>query len=110
MSWTTLSATTVWPEPITDTAQHEPSALTVFLVPSTNSVAPLQSTVCSRPMPVIWVSPFLACPVGAPAADANATAQVATVREGIDHFTPVLLSPWRLICSNRAYVFASSAD
>jgi hypothetical protein len=63
-------------------------------------------------MPVMWVSPFLACPVGAPAADvkAIATAQAATVREGIDHFTPVLLSPWRVICSNRAYVFASSAD
>ena len=28
-----------------------------------------------------------------------AMAQAATVREGIDHFTPVLLSPWRLICS-----------
>jgi hypothetical protein len=63
-------------------------------------------------MPVIWVSPFLACPVGAPAADvkAIATAQAATVREGIGHFTPVLPSPWRLICSNRAYVFGSSAD
>jgi hypothetical protein len=58
------------------------------------------------------VSPFLACPVGAPAADvkAIAIAQAAMGREGIDHFTPVLLSPWRLICSNRAYVFGSSAD
>src|ERR1700733_6194516 len=112
MSWTTLSAATVGPEPITVTAQHDPSALTMFLVPSTNSVAPLQSTVCSRPMPVTWGSPFLACPVGAPAAEvkAIATAQAATVREGIGHLTPVLLPPWRVICSNRAYVFASSAD
>jgi hypothetical protein len=47
-----------------------------------------------------------------PAADvkAIANAQAATVGEGIDHFTPVLLSPWHLICSNRAYVFGSSAD
>src|SRR5271168_3407931 len=89
MSWTTLSATTVWPEPITDIAQHDPSALTVFLVPSTNSVAPLQSTVCSRPMPVTWVSPFLACPVGAPAADVNgmAIAQAAKTRHGSVQFT-----------------------
>src|SRR5690349_18309528 len=81
----TLSATTVWPEPITDIAQQVPSALTTFLVPSTNRVAPLQSTVCSMPSPVTWVSPFLASPVGADV-NAIAMAPAARARHGIDHF------------------------
>ena len=59
----------------------------MFLVPSTNSVAPLQSMVSSIPMPVTWVSPFLACPLGAPAeVNAIATAPAATARPGIDQF------------------------
>jgi hypothetical protein len=80
--------------PITVTAQQVPSALTVFLVPSTISVAPLQSIVCSRPSPVTWVSPFLACPVGTPAARVNgmAIAQAARARHPIDHFTAAPLA------------------
>jgi hypothetical protein len=95
---------------MTATAQHVPSALTVFLVPFTNSVAPLQSTVCSMPSPVTCVSPFLAYPLGTAAAHAMAIAHAADTRQGIDQFTPVLLSPWRVICWKRAYVAQVSTD
>jgi hypothetical protein len=38
-------------------------------------------------MPVMWVSPFLACPLGTPAeVNANAIALAATARQGIDQF------------------------
>src|SRR6185437_10350779 len=108
----TLSATTVWPEPITDIAQQVPSALTVFLVPSTNSVAPLQSIVCSTPSPVTWVSPFLACPVGAPAPEVKAIAMAlaATARQGIDHFIAGSSRHGARSAPNRAYVLALPAD
>jgi len=55
-------------EPITVTAQQFPFALTMFRVPLTKRVASLQSSVCSRPSPMTWVSPFLACAAGGGAA------------------------------------------
>src|ERR1700760_4920686 len=107
----TLSATTVWPDPCTDIAQHVPSALTVFRVPTTISVAPLQSMVCSRPSPVMWVSPFLAWPLGAPAAGGKAIAMTlaAAARQGVDQFIAGS-SRHGAICWKRAYVFGSTAD
>src|ERR1700739_2889746 len=68
MSCVTESAMTVFDEPITVTAQQFPNALTVFLVPLTIRVASLQSSVCSMPSPVTWVSPFLAWAAGCGAA------------------------------------------
>jgi hypothetical protein len=64
------------------TAQQVPSAVITFAEPLTNSVEPLQSTVCSTPIPVMWVSPFFACAVGAaaPAATANAVPQAIADR------------------------------
>ena len=69
MSCDTVSATTVLDEPITVTAQQFPSAVTVFFVPLTIRVASLQSSTCSMPSPMTWVSPFLACAAGAGAAE-----------------------------------------
>src|SRR5260370_41958419 len=68
MSLTSLSATTVLAELITVTAQQLPNAVMSFAVPLTIRVESLQSTVRSRPCPVIWVSPFLACAAGGGAA------------------------------------------
>src|ERR1700739_57693 len=72
MSCVIESAITVLDEPITVTAQQLPFALTMFLVPLTIRVASLQSSVCSVPSPMMWVSPFLACAGGGGAAGAAA--------------------------------------
>src|ERR1700675_312768 len=80
MSLTTLSATTVLLEPMTVTAQQLPFAVMIFEVPLTIRVESLQSSTCSRPIPVIWVSPFLAYAAGGGAAGVAAIvmAQVAS--------------------------------
>src|SRR6516162_7184211 len=79
MSCVTESAMTVLDEPMTVTAQQFPFAVTMFCVPLTIRVESLQSSTCSIPCPVTWVSPFLACAAGAGAAGvaAKVTAQVA---------------------------------
>jgi hypothetical protein len=41
---------------------------------------------------------------------ATAMAHAADARRGIDQFTRGLLSPWRVICSKRAYGAQASAD
>src|SRR5689334_11930445 len=80
MSLTTLSATMVLDVPMTVTAQQLPNAVMTFDVPLTIRVESLQSTTCSRPIPVMWVSPFLACASGGGAAGraARVRTQVAS--------------------------------
>src|SRR5579875_1232922 len=94
MSLRTVSATTVLPEPMTVTAQHVPSALMELDVPLTISVASLQSTVCSTPSPVMWVSPFLAAAEGTPANNVKPTAiaHAADVRPRVVHVTAAPLA------------------
>src|SRR5271166_255919 len=89
MSCVTESATTVLDEPMTVTAQQFPFAVTVFCVPLTSRVASLQSSTCSMPWPMTWVSPFLACAVGGSAAGlaTRVTTQVASGPATLVHFT-----------------------
>src|SRR5690242_10953474 len=89
MSLTTLSATTVLEEPMTVTAQQLPSAVMLFDVPLTIRVELLQSSVCSTPCPVMWVSPLMACAAGGGAAGMaeSVRTQVASAPAMVVRFT-----------------------
>src|SRR5215470_3137217 len=77
MSLITLSATTVFDEPCTVTAKQVPSAVMVLPFPLTRSVDSLQSIVWSIPIPVMCVSPLLACAAGAPSTSAGSAIRQA---------------------------------